>query len=130
MAITIEDFIDHPVTKLVARGAMTLALMVATGVGGYMVTLGNRIGAVESTLTTRIADQERFQAKVDGSFRDADLDLTSLRGSMIVVQTGVQDMRTDVAMMKGWIQAYMRQNLTSFGDLPLSLPLIAAELEP
>jgi hypothetical protein len=105
--VTLKQWLDSFWFRTAARGAMLLGVpllmavsgwigWVMNGIEGRTFSLETDVAQVQSTLTVRAADSERFQASVSG-------DLLSLQSDMAEV-------KVDIGFIRGTLEAMSRRD--------------------
>lgn len=104
----LKAVIEHPIFKLIARGAMVACLAISGwiasniyGVNARMDITEDALAVANATLANRSADNERFQ-------REVDRDLAAIRGAVTAVQSDAVVIKTDLATVKGILQGIAR----------------------
>ncbi len=108
---TLQKVVDHPVLKLVARGAMALSLVVAGAVWSTIHGVTTRMDTVETVSAEVRKDVDAIDRRTIDRAQQNDEFQEDVRQSLGSMQARLLDMAVDVATTRGILEEIRRRDV-------------------
>lgn len=120
--VTLRQFVESTWFKLIGRGAAILGTLIASGVGVYFLSLGDRVAAIEQARVLSTIQYNQRLGELDAKVGDLGTDVSAIRSD-----TGALKIQT--ARIAGVLDAIRREQPAGFhppvaleaGPIPTSL---------